>query len=80
MGIGADIGNAVGTALGMESGTTLDDFLSKFSSAAGSYVNTIDPLHTFDVQMKFYPLEPDKKATDKNAVVEALKGLANSAT
>ena len=35
--------------------TDLQTFLSKFSSSTGRYVETIDPLGTFDVQFKFYP-------------------------
>ena len=55
MSLGAVIGNAVGALTGTKSGTTLDDFLMKFSSSAGVYVNTIDPLHTFDVTFTFFP-------------------------
>lgn len=35
--------------------TGLEDFWSKFTSSEGYYVNTIDPLQTFEVAFKFYP-------------------------
>ena len=46
---------AVDAVTGKKRGTTLNEFLAKFSSAEGTYVNTIDPVHTFDVEFKFYP-------------------------
>ena len=53
--LGNMVSNAADAAMGTSRGTTLESFLSKFSSAEGVMVNTIDPLHTFDVEFKFYP-------------------------
>lgn len=53
--LGDMVSNAVDAATGKKRGTTLNEFLAKFSSAEGTYVNTIDPVHTFDVEFKFYP-------------------------
>lgn len=49
------VGNLVNTATESYSGTTLDDFLAKFSDGGGKYVNTLDPLGTFDVTVEFHP-------------------------
>ena len=59
MGLGGVIGKAVSAATGAAYGTTLEDFLAKFSSSAGICVDTIDPLHTFEVSFKFYPTKND---------------------
>ena len=53
--LGDMVSNAVDAATGKKRGTTLNEFLAKFSSAEGTFVNTIDPVHTFDVEFKFYP-------------------------
>lgn len=52
------LGGVIESAMG-GGGTTLESFLTKFSSSAGVFVDTIDPLHTFDVTFKFYPTEKD---------------------
>ena len=49
MGLGDVIGKAVDAYNGNATGTTLEDFLTKFTPAGGAYVNTIDPLHTFEI-------------------------------
>jgi len=49
------IGDAVNAAVGNSSGSTLEDFLSKYSAPGQKYVNTLDPLGTFDVSFKFFP-------------------------
>ena len=52
------VDNAVNAAKNNGNDTTktnLQTFLNKFSSSAGRYVDTIDPLATFDVQFKFFP-------------------------
>lgn len=60
--LGQIINKTVDAATGSKSGTTLEDFLSHFSSAEAKWVNEIDPLTTFDVIIKFYPtLEPKKE-------------------
>lgn len=69
MGLLSDIaGNAV-KAYNSEDGaatrTDLQTFLGKFSSSANRYVETIDPLGTFDVQFKFYPSLTLKELKDQ---------------
>ena len=53
--LGTAASKAVDAATGATHGTTLEEFLSKFSSSAGVFVDTIDPLHTFEVEFKFFP-------------------------
>lgn len=35
--------------------TTLEDFLTKFGSAEQKYVDTLDPLRTFEIKFRFFP-------------------------
>lgn len=74
--------------------TDLQTFLNKFSSSAGRYIDTIDPLATFDVQFKFYPtLSLDELKNQKkpstfsrvmssvgNSITSGLKNAADNAT
>ena len=61
------------------SGTTLQDFLAKFNSPEGKFVDSIDPKSTFDVYVKFYPtLESEKQSTGA-AVINALGTAATGA-
>lgn len=60
------LANIVDTALGgNDSGSSLQDFLSKFSSSSGNYANIIDPYSQFNLTMKFYPVidKKEKKST-----------------
>lgn len=64
--------------------TRLEDFLQKFNDPAGKYVNTIDPLGTFDVNIRFYPsIDPaDLNMFDKmlnSAVGAATNAISNAA-
>ena len=70
----------VDAAMGKEhSGTTLQDFLAKFNSPEGKFVDSIDPKSTFDVYVKFYPtLESEKQSTGA-AVINALGTAATGA-
>lgn len=52
--IGSVIDRAVGSITG-NNGTSLNDFLSKFSSSDGKWVDTIDPFASFELTMKLYP-------------------------
>jgi len=67
-------------------GSNLKGFLSKFNSSEGLYVNTIDPLHTFDVTMSFYPMigggEESVGTLKKigNAIVSAAQGAVRNAS
>jgi len=63
-------------------GTNLQTFLGKFSSSAGKYIDTIDPLGTFDVQFKFYPtlsLEEIKNQSKPGKVGRIVSSVVNSA-
>lgn len=84
MGLGNVINDAVGAVTGSGRGTTLDDFLTKFSPMGGATVNTIDTLHTFDAYFEFFPNPAsDTKKSAGEAMVESLTnsaiGAANNA-
>lgn len=68
--IGNVIEGAVGSAFGLNSGTNLKDFLSKFSSADGKWVDALDPFATFELTMKLYPAPEAKE--DKRGMLEKL--------
>ena len=87
--IGSVIEKAVDISTGSSSGTSLKDFLSKFSPSDGAWASTIDPLATFDLTMKLYPAPapaPDKTKAQKlgdmfiSAGKSAVKNLANNVT
>jgi hypothetical protein len=85
MGLLSDIaGNAVEAYNSDDNATTktnLQTFLSKFSSSANRYVETIDPLGTFEVQFKFYPtlsLEELNKQGKPSALGRSMTSLGNS--
>jgi len=88
--IGNAINSAVDAVSGSSSGTTLQNFLSKFSSSEGKWVDRLDPLATFDVTFKFYPTlgsaEGGGDALDKlgaslvSSAKGAVKNLANNLT
>lgn len=61
MGLGDFI--ATGMGFGGSGGSNLKGFISKFNSTDGKYVETIDPLNTFDVTVEFFPRlnEPSEK-------------------
>ena len=63
MGLMNNANKLVDAAMGKDhSGTTLQDFLAKFNSPEGKFVDSIDPKSTFDVYIKFYPtLEPTEE-------------------
>lgn len=82
-----DVGDA---AFGRSSGTTLQTFLSKFSSTDAKHVNVINPLATFDAKIKFYPcIDPTKNNSSnildkigsalKDAGTNMLNNLVNNA-
>ena len=75
--LGNTVGNAINAYTGNSSGTNLESFLSKFSNSKGRYVDTIDPLGTFDVKFKFYPTVKAVAAVDKWTKVG--QSLVNSA-
>lgn len=55
--IGNAFNSAVDAAMGntKKPATNLETFLTKFSSPEANWIDTLDPLCTFDVQIKFYP-------------------------
>jgi hypothetical protein len=78
--LGNIVGNAIDAGFGKSRGTSLQDFLSHFSSSEGKWVNTIDPFSTFDVKIRFYPpmpTEPVKKDADKE-LLNRLEDVGNS--
>ena len=86
MGLMNNANKLVDAAMGKDhSGTTLQDFLAKFNSPEGKFVDSIDPKSTFDVYIKFYPtLEPteeEKKNYNSigNSVIRALGTAATGA-
>lgn len=80
MGLMNNANKLVDAAMGKDhSGTTLQDFLAKFNSPEGKFVDSIDPKSTFDVYIKFYPtLESEKQSTGA-AVINALGTAATGA-
>ena len=80
MGLMNNANKLVDAAMGKDhSGTTLQDFLAKFNSPEGKFVDSIDPKSTFDVYVKFYPtLESEKQSTGA-AVINALGTAATGA-
>lgn len=73
------VGNAVNAWNGdgnSVSRTNLQTFLNKFGSASGKYIDTLDPLTTFDVQFKFYPTVSIKETKDNTK--DKLKRVGNS--
>lgn len=90
--IGDSLNKMADAALGAQSGTNLQDFLSHFSSSEGKWINQLDPYAFFDVTMKFYPLvELDSSNGEKqwyeklgesalNSVKKMTKNLTNNLT
>lgn len=64
--------------------SNLQGFLSKFNSSEGLYVNQIDPLHTFDIKMAFYPMlaGSNKKKSSfvkiRDSLIDSAKGAAKN--
>jgi hypothetical protein len=90
MSLGSIVSDAANAALGRSSSTGIKDFLAKFSDSSGKFVNTINPLNTFEVSFKFYPTL-DADAEDKSwlqslgdslasSAIGAAKNLVNNAT
>lgn len=77
--LGSVIGNAVGAVAGNSGGTTLQDFLSRFGSAEGKWINMLDPLNTFDLTFQFYPAPSPKKKKDKSLLSKLGSSLVGSA-
>jgi len=86
--IGDLIGNAVDAYSGKSSGTTLQSFLDKFTNSQGRYVDTLDPLGTFDVRFRFHPTLTAKELAGKSdsawgrvgsSLVNSLKSMGTQA-
>ena len=84
MGLMNNANKLVDAAIGKDhSGTTLQDFLAKFNSPEGKFVDSIDPKSTFDVYIKFYPtLEPtEEKKKSYNSIGNSVtRALGTAAT
>lgn len=78
MSLGSIVSDAANAALGRSSSTGIKDFLAKFSDSSGKFVNTINPLNTFEVSFKFYPTL-DVEAEDKSWLQSLGDSLASSA-
>lgn len=86
--LGGIVSDAVDAYKGSSGGTGLQQFLQKFSTSGQSYVDTIDPLGTFDVKIKFYPTltaaelsaqtKPDKMDRVIGSLTNSLKGAGES--
>lgn len=62
--------------------SNLQGFLSKFNSSEGLYINQIDPLHTFDIKLAFYPKLDSKPKKEKgflDKAIDSAKGAAKGA-
>lgn len=59
-------------------GTTLKDFLDKFGSTKGRYVDTLDPLTTFEVKFKFFPSIEAEKPKKADAWSRVAQSAVNS--
>lgn len=86
--IGNVIQGAVESLTDTSSGTSLKDFLSKFSPSDGKWVSTVDPFGSFDLTMKLYPAPESSKDSNKKGLLDklldsgkgAVKNLANNVT
>ena len=76
--IGNVIEGAVGSVFGLNSGTNLKDFLSKFSSADGKWVDVLDPFASFELTMKLYPA-PQKERDRRSKLAKLGDSLMSSA-
>lgn len=56
--------------------SSLNDFISKFNSSEQKYIDTIDPLHTFDISFAFWPNPDDLGAKEDEG--DILKRIGNS--
>ena len=72
------IGDLVDAYKGESSGTTLKDFLDKFGSTKGRYVDTLDPLTTFDVKFKFFPSIEAEKPKNSDVLSRIGQSALNS--
>lgn len=82
MGVGSNFVNSmIDVASDTNSGTNLQQFLNKFGSSAGKFVEQLNPLTTFDVNIKFYPTlqaENNTSMSTKDKIKGLLKSTANS--
>lgn len=60
----------------LKHGTTLQDFLIKFSNR--NLINALDPEHTFDVIMKFYPANLLDNGSTKDTGQQAIQNTQNT--
>lgn len=78
MGVGSNFVNSfIDTVSDTNSGTNLQQFLNKFGSSAGKYAEQLNPLATFDVNIKFYPTI-SSKSIQNISTKDKIKGLLGS--
>ena len=79
--LGDIVNGAIDSVSGSSSGTHLKDFLNHFSPSDGKWIQTIDPLTTFELTFKFHPDQFDageSKGSGGNGWVDKLKALGTS--
>lgn len=79
--LGDIVNGAIDSVSGSSSGTHLKDFLNHFSPSDGKWIQTIDPLTTFELTFKFHPDQFDageSKGSGGNGLVDKLKALGTS--
>lgn len=77
------VGTGIDAVMGVEhkpKGTNLENFLSKFGSSKGNWIDTIDPLETFDVKFSFQPSpEKEKEASSDGSLASIVGKIGASA-
>ena len=78
--LGDIVNGAIDSVSGSSSGTHLKDFLNHFSPSDGKWIQTIDPLTTFELTFKFHPDQFDAGEKKGNSSwVTKLQAIGNSA-
>ena len=77
--LGSIINSVVDAAFDTNSGTKLTDFLQKFGSSEGKFVNTIDPLATFETSFKFYPCPSAELAAKSSGILSRVGNALGTA-
>ena len=78
--LGDIVNGAIDSVSGSSSGTHLKDFLNHFSPSDGKWIQTIDPLTTFELTFKFHPDQFDAGEKKGNSSwITKLQAIGNSA-
>lgn len=79
--LGDIVNGAIDSVSGSSSGTHLKDFLNHFSPSDGKWIQTIDPLTTFELKFKFHPDQFDageSRGSGGNGWKDKLEALGKS--